>query len=170
VEYERLRNRLREANTSPLGPRVLASVRVDPDTLVERAREARTRAYAPFSGFAVGAALLADDGRVFTGCNVENRSFGLALCAERCAVAAAVAAGARSFLALAVVTDAAPPAPPCGACRETLAEFCGPELAIHLAGADGARRDTTLGALFPEPFVFDARRAPAGDQPRRAKS
>jgi cytidine deaminase len=127
---------------------------MDSEALLGAAREARRRAYAPFSGFAVGAAILAADGRVFTGCNVENRSFGLSLCAERAAVAAAVAAGSRQFSAVAVVTDAEPPAAPCGLCRETLAEFCGPELLIHLGGADGSRRDTTLGELFPEPFVF----------------
>ncbi|HEX9799890.1 MAG TPA: cytidine deaminase [Thermoanaerobaculia bacterium] len=127
---------------------------MDSEALLGAAREARRRAYAPFSGFAVGAAILAADGRVFTGCNVENRSFGLSLCAERAAVAAAVAAGSRQFSAVAVVTDAEPPAAPCGLCRETLAEFCGPELPIHLGGADGSRRDTTLGELFPEPFVF----------------
>lgn len=124
------------------------------DRLIEAARAARAHAYAPFSGFPVGAALLAEDGTIFTGCNVENRSYGLALCAERAAVASAVTAGARRFLAIAVVTDTAPPAAPCGLCRETLAEFCGPELPIHLANLDGAVRDTTLGELFPEPFVF----------------
>jgi cytidine deaminase len=127
---------------------------MDPDGLLAAARAAQRQAHAPFSGFAVGAALLSADGRLFIGCNVENRSFGLSLCAERAAVAAAIAAGARSFRAVAVVTDADPPAAPCGMCRETLAEFCGPELAIHLAGAGGARRDTTLGDIFPEPFVF----------------
>lgn len=133
---------------------MLASRAVDPESLVERARAARESAYAPYSGFAVGAALLAEDGRVFTGVNVENRSFGLSLCAERAAVAAAVAAGARGFLAVAVVTATSPPAAPCGLCRETLAEFCGPDLEIHLAGLDGGRRVFRLGELFPEPFVF----------------
>jgi cytidine deaminase len=135
---------------------MLASPAVSPESLLAAARTAREAAYAPFSGYAVGAAVAAEDGRVFTGCNVENRSFGLALCAERVAVAAAVAAGVRRFTALAVVTSSAPPAAPCGLCRETLAEFCGPELPIHLGGTDGARRDTTLGELFPDPFVFPA--------------
>jgi len=139
---------------------VLASRAVDAETLLDRARAAREHAYAPYSDFAVGAALLAEDGRVFTGVNVENRSFGLSLCAERAAVAAAVAAGSRRFRAIAVVTATSPPAAPCGLCRETLAEFCGPELAIHLAGLDGGRRDFRLGELFPEPFVFP-REAPA---------
>lgn len=130
---------------------------MDPEALLAAARDARRHAYAPFSDFPVGAALLAADGRVFTGCNVENRSFGLSLCAERAAVAAAIAAGARDFAAVAVVTDADPPAAPCGLCRETLAEFCGPELPIHLGGANGGRRDTTLGVLFPEPFILPRR-------------
>jgi cytidine deaminase len=122
--------------------------------LLAAARAARESAYAPFSGFAVGAALLAEDGRIFTGCNVENRSFGLSLCAERAAVAAAVAAGARRFRAVAVVTDASPPAAPCGLCRETLAEFCGPDFPVHVANLDGEERTTTLGELLPHPFVL----------------
>jgi len=133
---------------------VLASTDVNRDRLIEAAKAVRAHAYAPFSGFAVGAALLAEDGTIYAGCNVENRSYGLALCAERAAVASAVAAGARRFLAIAVVTDSTPPAAPCGLCRETLAEFCGPELTIHLANLDGSVRDTTLGELFPDPFVF----------------
>jgi cytidine deaminase len=127
---------------------------MEPEALLAAARAAREHAYAPFSDYAVGAAIRCEDGRIFTGCNVENRSFGLSLCAERAAVAAAVTAGARRFTALAVITPSEPPAAPCGLCRETLAEFCGPELEIHLGSAGGARRDTTLGALFPDPFVF----------------
>lgn len=133
---------------------------MDPETLVAAAREARRQAYAPFSGFAVGAALAAEDGRVFIGCNVENRSFGLSLCAERSAIAAAVVAGARRFVAVAVVTDASPPAAPCGLCREALAEFCAGELPIFLAGSNGLRRETTLGSLFPEPFAPPIQRRP----------
>jgi cytidine deaminase len=127
---------------------------VDHDELFAVARAARERAYAPFSGYAVGAALLADDGRVFSGCNVENRSYGLSLCAERGAIAAAVAAGARRFGAIAVVTGSNPPAAPCGVCREALAEFCGDDFEVLLEGATGERRATTLGALLPNRFVF----------------
>lgn len=123
--------------------------------LLAAARSARDEAYAPYSRFLVGAALLGEDGRLFVGANVENRSYGLALCAERAAVAAAVAAGCRRFRALLVLTDAEPPAPPCGLCRETLAEFCGPDFEIRLAGLDGAHRDFRLGQLFPEPFRFE---------------
>jgi cytidine deaminase len=91
------------------------------DVLVKAAWEAREHAYAPYSEFAVGAALLAADGRIFVGCNVENLSYGLTNCAERVAVATAVAAGLREFLAVAVVADTAVPISPCGACRQVLA-------------------------------------------------
>lgn len=130
---------------------------MDWQPLVEAATRARERAYAPYSRFAVGAALLAADGRIFAGCNVENRSYGLALCAERSAVAAAVAAGAGAPVAVAVVADADPLATPCGLCRETLSEFAGGELPILLAAPDGRRRETRLGLLFPEPFSLPRR-------------
>lgn len=96
---------------------------MDLEKLVETAWRARDMAYAPYSNFAVGAALLASDGRVFSGCNVENISFGLTNCAERVAVGAAVAAGAREFLAVVVVAETGLPISPCGACRQVLAEF-----------------------------------------------
>lgn len=127
---------------------------MDPEALIAAARDVRQNAHAPFSGFAVGAAVLAADGRVFAGCNVENRSFGLSLCAERTAVAAAIAAGAEEITAIAVVTDATPPAAPCGICRETLAEFCGANLPVYLANLDDERRRSTLGELLPDPFVL----------------
>lgn len=93
------------------------------DNLVKAAWQAREQAYAPYSKFQVGAALLAADGRVFVGCNVENLSYGLTTCAERVAMGAAVAAGAREFLAVAVVAETGVPISPCGACRQVLAEF-----------------------------------------------
>lgn len=125
--------------------------------MAEAASAARERAYAPFSGYAVGAALLAADGRIFSGCNIENRSFGLSICAERVAIASAVAAGCREFRAILVRTDDQPPGTPCGLCREMLAEFCGPDLEVALVGSGGSRRDFRLGELLPEPFVFPRR-------------
>jgi cytidine deaminase len=100
------------------------------DALVEAAWDARQRAYAPYSNFAVGAALLADDGRIFGGCNVENLSYGLTNCAERVAIGAAVAAGVRNFVAVAVVADTGVPISPCGACRQVLAEFGVPRVIL----------------------------------------
>ncbi len=126
---------------------------MDWDLLVEAAREARERAYAPYSRFQVGAALLTGDGTVFAGCNVENRSFGLCLCAERVAVASAIAAGHHELQAIAVVTDCSPPAVPCGLCLETFSEFS-ETLLILVANLAGERREYRLRELHPTPFVW----------------
>lgn len=129
----------------------LAPVTVE--RLVEAALRARTNAYAPYSRFHVGAAVLAEDGRVFAGCNVENSSFGLTVCAERNAVAAAVVAGARP-VAVAVLTDR-DHVPPCGACRQVLAEFA-PSMPVITAAPDGTDvRVARLDALLPGAFRYD---------------
>jgi len=122
--------------------------------LLAKARAAGRRAYAPYSKFHVGAVLVTSRGALFTGCNVENASYGLTLCAERAAIVAAVAAeGPRMRLArIAITVDAAEAFAPCGACRQVLAEFGGPETEIVYAGREGAPVRTTLGALLPQAF------------------
>ncbi len=119
--------------------------------LIAAAVEARNRAYAPYSNFPVGAALLTKDGRIVTGCNVENSSFGLTTCAERVAVCNAVAAGCKDFAALAIATSGG--SPPCGACRQVLAEFCD-ELPMLLV--DAVQHDSlkvyNLSRLLPDGF------------------
>ncbi|HEY8104490.1 MAG TPA: cytidine deaminase [Gemmatimonadales bacterium] len=119
------------------------------DSLAAAARAAQARAYAPYSGYRVGAALEADDGSVYTGCNVENASYGLTLCAERAAVAAAVTAGVRRFRRAVVVSDSDPPAAPCGACRQVLAEFGDFEVT---AVGPGRTLQWTVAELLPAAF------------------
>jgi len=132
----------------------------DAAALAQAAIDARQQAYVPYSHFAVGAALLAEDGRVFTGCNVENAAYSLTNCAERTALFKAVSEGARTFRALAVAgapqdTDPAghlPACPPCGVCRQALFEFTGPQLPVVLALGGGAYETHTLGELLPHAF------------------
>ena len=127
----------------------------DVPALIEAAAQAASRAYAPYSRYRVGAALRLGNGEIVCGCNVENASFGLTLCAERVAVAAAVARGERSFAALAIVAEGEAPPFPCGACRQTLAEFCAADFPVHVATA--ADRETIrpfrLGDLLPHAFA-----------------
>lgn len=116
--------------------------------LVKRAMLCRESAYAPYSGFAVGAALLAADGRIFEGCNVENVSLGLTMCAERVALGSAISAGARAFNAIAIATGASAPVSPCGACRQVLAEFAD-DFDCILVTSNGVIAVHRLSALLP---------------------
>lgn len=123
--------------------------------LCHAAAEAAKLAYAPHSGYRVGAALLAADGRVFTGCNVENASYGLTNCAERTALFKAVSEGVRNFKAIAIAGGTDSPAYPCGACRQALAEFCGPETPVICCTLDGKVAGSfTLGGLLPQTFAL----------------
>lgn len=126
------------------------------DELVAAARAVRAHAFSPFSGFAVGAAVRHRDGRIVTGCNVENATYGLTICAERVAIVKAISEGMRpdEFAAIAVVADTDEPTPPCGACRQILWEFCG-DVPVILATPDKVSTVLSLATLLPRPF--DAR-------------
>lgn len=128
--------------------------RDDGAALLAAAREARDAAYAPYSEFRVGAALEAEDGRVFTGCNVESASYPVGMCAEQAALGTAVTAGARRFRRLALSVSGEDPASPCGRCRQALAEF-GDGLVVLSEGAAGGREEWTLAELLPYGFALD---------------
>jgi len=119
------------------------------EKLVAQATQAREHAYAPYSGYSVGAALLGKSGRVYTGCNVENAVYPLCTCAERVAVVKAVSKGEREFVALAVVTENG--GAPCGSCRQTLREFS-EDIVVLIADTSGACRETTVAELLPDSF------------------
>jgi cytidine deaminase len=121
------------------------------DKLIEAARSARQNAHAPYSNFRVGAALRAKSGRVYTGCNVENATYGLTVCAERVAILKAISEGERGFDAIAVVTDTNKLTPPCGACRQLIWEFCG-DVPVILANLKGSSETHQMSSLFPHPF------------------
>jgi cytidine deaminase len=121
------------------------------DALVSAALDARKNAHAPYSRFQVGAALEDLTGRIHTGCNVENATYGLTVCAERVAIFKAISEGERGFDAVAVVTDTEGLTPPCGACRQLLWEFCG-DAEVVLANLKGKTETTRMSALFPRPF------------------
>lgn len=130
--------------------------------LMEMAREVQERAYAPYSGFRVGAALQGVSGKVYTGCNVENASYGLTICAERTAVVKAVSEGEQEFKALALVGDGEGITFPCGACLQVLAEFA-PNLVIVLSDGQGHLATFSLKDLLPHTFVLDNREEDNGD-------
>ena len=121
--------------------------------LIQEAKKARENAVAPFSNYKVGAALVTKSGKVFHGCNVENCTYGLTVCAERVALLTALAAGERQFKAIAVVTQSETPGTPCGPCRQLMWEFCG-DIDVTIANLTGARIEYKLSTLFPHPFSF----------------
>jgi cytidine deaminase len=124
----------------------------DWDKLIEQAQAAQQRAYAPYSNFRVGVALLGASGRVYQGCNVENASYSVTMCAEQGAVSAAVAAGEQNFTHMALVTDSSHPESPCGACRQVLSEFA-PGLEILSVGSSGVQQRWTIEELLPAAFT-----------------
>jgi cytidine deaminase len=131
---------------------------MDWEPLIAAARQARERAYAPYSEYRVGAAVLTADGTIVAGANVENGLPTLATCAERVAIASAVAAGHKRFRAVAVITESSPPARPCGLCRQTMAEFAR-DLPVLCVNTEGDRVETSLAALLPDAFrLADAKR------------
>ncbi len=123
-----------------------------PRDLLDAARAAQARAYAPYSKFRVGAAVRVPDGSVVAGANVENASYGLACCAERTAVFSAVAGGAREIVEVLVVGETDRPVPPCGACRQVLSEFAPPQAVVWLVGREGRVSRTTIGEILPDAF------------------
>ena len=132
-----------------------SAIRMSDEELVERAKEARLMAHAPYSSFGVGAALVTSDGHVFTGCNIENSTYGLTMCAERVAIFKAVSEGAREFSKIAIVADYANPTPPCGCCRQMIWEFASEDTEVILANLAGDVQKFAIKVLFPE--AFDAR-------------
>lgn len=126
---------------------------MDGRALLELAKQARQNAYAPYSKFKVGAAVLTEDGRTFTGCNIENAAYSAANCAERTAIFKALSEGAAQFAALAVVADTLKPVTPCGVCRQVMAEFFTPATTVILGNLHGDLLETTLEQLLPGAFT-----------------
>lgn len=124
-------------------------------TLLDAARDIRKNAYAPYSNFAVGAAVRTQDGTVFTGINVENVAYPEGTCAEAGAIAAMCAAGERVIAEVAVIADAPAPVPPCGGCRQKIAEFAGPDVVVTMATTDGAVLEMTVSELLPGRFTAE---------------
>ncbi len=125
---------------------------MDQQQLMEAAKQARERAYVPYSNFKVGAALLTKDGQVFGGCNIENAAYGVVNCAERTAIFKAWSEGASDYAAIAVVADTNRPVPPCGACRQVIAELCPPDMPVILTNLKGDVQTMTVAELLPGAF------------------
>lgn len=121
--------------------------------LLQRAIKARDNAYTPYSKFNVGAALVSKEGKVYEGCNIENASYGLTVCAERTSIFNAVTEGTREFTAIAIAADTEGPCSPCGACRQVIAEFCAPTMPVYLTNLKGDVLETTVEALLPGAFT-----------------
>lgn len=132
------------------------------DTLPQMAIEASRNAYVPYSGFKVGAAVITEDGSIYTGCNIENGSYGLTMCAERTAIYKAISGGARKIKAIAIAGGENTPAYPCGACRQVLSEFGNADTTVCCLTLDGKKRETfTLEELLPKSFNLNASTQPA---------
>jgi cytidine deaminase len=125
---------------------------MDVEKLVAESKKAREKAYVPYSKFPVGAALLAEDGTIYHGCNIENSAYSMTNCAERTAFFKAVSEGVRTFKALAVVADTEGPVSPCGACRQVIAEFCDGSMPVYLTNLNGDVEETTVAKLLPGAF------------------
>jgi cytidine deaminase len=130
------------------------------EPMLDLARRALANAHAPYSRLKIGACLRAASGKLYAGCNVENASYPVTQCAEATAIGTMVAGGDRQIVDVVIVTEAVEPCPPCGRCRQQLAEFAGPDLRIHLCGPDGVRVTATLGELLPMAFGPSALRRP----------
>jgi cytidine deaminase len=122
------------------------------ENLIAEAKKARERAYVPYSKFAVGAALLTDDGKVYHGCNIENAAYSMTNCAERTALFKAVSEGDRKFKAIAVIADTNRPIPPCGACRQVISELCPQDMKVILTNLNGDIKELTVKELLPGAF------------------
>ncbi len=125
---------------------------MDIEQLIEEAKEARKQAYVPYSKFAVGAALLTENGKVYRGCNIENAAYSMANCAERTVLFKAISEGEKNFKLLAVVADTGRPCSPCGACRQVISEFCPPDMKVVLTNLKGDLLETTVKELLPGAF------------------
>ena len=125
------------------------------DLLVKKAYEGRANAYTPYSNFKVGAAVLTEDDTIYTGCNIENASYGATNCAERTALFKAVSEGDKEFVAIAIVADTKRPVPPCGACRQVMVELCKQDTKVYLSNLHGDVQETTVGELLPGAFLAE---------------
>lgn len=125
---------------------------MDQHVLIEEAKKARELAYVPYSKFKVGAALLSEDGRIFGGCNIENAAYSVVNCAERTAIFKAWSEGITNYTAIAVIADTKRPVPPCGACRQVIAELCPPDMKVILTNLEGDVQTLTVAELLPGAF------------------